>query len=134
MNGMVEDILTDSRMHLMHGTTTICSASAASTDEDLSAFLDCCEQSKSIRENMPHLADTRLEGPYFSPAQAGAQQPECMKQPTFPGSLFARLERGCGNIVRWSSASEVSGIIELGDILNQRGILPSIAHTMPTAT
>lgn len=128
MDGTVEAILCACRMHLRHGTTTLCPTSVASSDEELFPFFDSYEKAKAIRENMPHLAGIHLEGPYFSPAQAGAQQPECMKQP-LPDHYQRILERSHGNIVRWSSAPEVPGVIELGDRLQELGILPSIAHT-----
>lgn len=128
MDGTVEAVVTASRMHLRHGTTTLCPTSMASEDDELFAFFDSYEKAKNNHENMPHLAGIHLEGPYFSPAQAGAQQPECMKQP-FPDHYKRILEHSHGNIVRWSSAPEVSGVMELGDILDEQGILPSIAHS-----
>ncbi|HEY8421807.1 MAG TPA: N-acetylglucosamine-6-phosphate deacetylase [Thermoclostridium sp.] len=128
MDGTVDAVLTASRMHLRHGTTTLCPTSVASEDEELFGFMDSYQQARSVHENMPHLAGMHLEGPYFSPNQAGAQQPERMKQP-FPDHYIKILERSHGNIVRWSSAPEVPGVIELGDILVRNGILPAIAHT-----
>lgn len=128
MDGTVDAIVTASRMHLKHGTTTICPTSVASEDDELFEFMDCYEKAKSIKENMPHLAGIHLEGPYFSPSQAGAQQPERMKQP-LPDHYLRVLERSNGNIVRWSSAPEVPGVIEIGDELVRNGIIPSIAHT-----
>ncbi len=133
MDGTVEAVVTASRMHLRHGTTTLCPTSVASKDEELFPFFDSYEKAKDIRQNMPHLAGIHLEGPYFSPAQAGAQQPECMKQP-FPDHYKRILERSHGNVIRWSSAPEVPGVMELGDILTEQGILPSIAHTDADST
>ena len=128
MDGTVEAFVTAARLHLSHGTTTICPTSMACGDEALFAFLDAFDEAKSLKQNMPHLHGVHLEGPYFSPAQAGAQPPEFMKKP-FPDHFLRVLERGRGNIVRWSSAPEVEGVLELGDECVRRGILPSIAHT-----
>ena len=128
MDGTPEAIVTAARLHLSHGTTTLCPTSLACGDEALFAFLDAFAEAKTLKANMPHLHGVHLEGPYFSPAQAGAQPPEHMTKP-FPDHFRRVLERGRGNIVRWSSAPEVEGVLELGDECARLGILPSIAHT-----
>ncbi len=128
MDGTKEAYITACRMHLSHGTTSICPTSMASFDQELFAFLDAYDQAVSVKENMPHLLGVHLEGPYFSPAQAGAQPPLCMTKP-FPNHFFQVLERAGDKIVRWSSAPEVEGVLRLGDELHRRGILASMAHT-----
>lgn len=128
MDGTVEAVVTASRLHLFHGTTTLCPTSMASFDDELWTFLDAFDQAKSIKASMPHLHGIHLEGPYFSPQQAGAQPPECMTKP-FPDHFFSVIERSHGNIVRWSSAPEVDGVMAMGDECLRLGILPSIAHT-----
>lgn len=128
MDGTVEAFTTACRMHLSHGTTSICPTSMASDDQDLFAFLDAFNRAAEVKGNMPHLLGVHLEGPYFSPAQAGAQPPHCMTKP-FPGHFNRVLERAKGRIVRWSSAPEVEGVLEMGDLLQKRGILASMAHT-----
>lgn len=128
MDGTTDAIRTACRTHLRHGTTTIAPTSLASFDDELFAFFDAYDEVCSIKKGMPHLMGIHLEGPYFSPAQAGAQPPECMTVP-FPDHYQSVLDHSHGHIIRWSSAPEVAGVIELGDILAARGILPSIAHT-----
>lgn len=128
MDGTVEAIVTASRMHLRHGTTSVCPTTLCCPDEELYAFFDHYVQARAVRENMPRLIGIHMEGPYFSPAQAGAQPPAYMKTP-YPDHFVRTLERSGGNIVRWSCAPEVPGVLELGDELVKNGILPSIAHT-----
>ncbi len=128
MDATPEAILGAARAHLKHGTTTVCPTSMASDDDALFRFLDSFEEAKAHRAAMPHMPGVHLEGPYFSPAQAGAQPPKFMKRP-FPDHCFQVLERGRGHIVRWSCAPEVPGVLDLGDELVSRGILPSVAHT-----
>ena len=131
MDGTVQDILTAARAHMRHGTTTICPTSLTSSDEDLFLFFDNYIKAKDVTDNMPHLGGLHLEGPYFSPAQAGAQPPEYLLHPT-PEHYHMVLERAQGNIVRWSVAPELPGALELGDELARRGIWASIAHTDAT--
>ncbi len=128
MDGTPEAFLTACRMHLSHGTTSIMPTSMSCFDDELFLLFDCFEQAKQITDHMPHLLGLHLEGPYFSPEQAGAQPPECMTVP-FPHHFDEIISRSHGNIKRWSSAPEVPGVIELGERLQKLGILPSIAHS-----
>ena len=71
-----------------------------------------------------------LEGPYFSPSQCGAQDPNYLKKPC-PKEYnhFINISQ---DIVRWSIAPELEGAIEMGEELQRQHILPSIAHTDAT--
>lgn len=128
MDGTQQAVITAARMHLRHGTTSLCPTSMASNDEDLFRFFDCYRQAKDVRNAMPHLLGIHLEGPYFSPNQAGAQPPEYMKKP-YPEHAQTVLEHAQGDVVRWSCAPEVEGVLELGSLLQEQGILASIAHS-----
>lgn len=128
MDGTEEAILTAARAHLRHGTTTVCPTTLTCSDEELFRFFDHYARAKSVTEGMPHLGGIHLEGPYFSPAQAGAQPPQYLRIPE-PIHYEAILERAGRDIVRWSSAPELPGALELGDALARRGILASIGHT-----
>lgn len=116
------------RAHLAHGTTTLCPTSMASGDEDLQLFFSAFKEVKKDVRNMPNLPGVHLEGPYFSKEQAGAQPPECMKTP-FPEHFYKVLKWGEGMIIRWSSAPEVEGVLEMGKMLPEEQVLLSIAHT-----
>lgn len=128
MDGTPDAFLTACRMHLKHGTTSIMPTSMSCFDDELFQLFDCFETVKSVTDNMPHLLGLHLEGPYFSPEQAGAQPPECMNVP-FPHHFEEVIKRSHGNIKRWSSAPEVPGVCEMGPKLLELGILPSMAHT-----
>jgi N-acetylglucosamine-6-phosphate deacetylase len=121
-------IIVASRAHLAHGTTALCPTTLCCPDDELYAFFDRYERAKSVTDDMPRLLGIHLEGPYFSPAQAGAQAPAFMKKP-FPTHFHETMERARGNIIRWSCAPEVEGVLALGDLLEKNGILPAIAHT-----
>lgn len=128
MDGTAEDILTAARAHLRHGTTGICPTTLTSSDEELFCFFDSYRQAKTVTEQMPHLLGIHLEGPYFSPAQAGAQPPEYLVSPRREHYLEI-LDRGGGSIVKWSVAPELPGAMELGDELASRGILALMGHS-----
>ena len=71
-----------------------------------------------------------LEGPYFSPAQAGAQDPSQLRNPD-PAECAEILER-CPDILRWSLAPELPGALDLGQELKRRGITAAIGHSDAT--
>ena len=128
MDGHMEDILTAARAHLNHGTTGICPTTLTCSDEELFAFFESYGQARAVTEQMPHLLGIHLEGPYFSPAQAGAQPPKYLVHPR-PEHYHEILRRGQGNIVRWSAAPELPGALELGDELAGKGIKVSMGHS-----
>ena len=128
MDGHMEDILTAARAHLIHGTTGICPTTLTCSDEELFTFFESFRQAREVTEQMPHLLGIHLEGPYFSPAQAGAQPPKYLVHPR-PEHYHEILRRGQGNIVRWSDAPELPGALELGDELAGKGIKVSMGHS-----
>ncbi len=131
MDGTTEDVVAAARAHLRHGTTTIAPTSLTCPDEELFVFFDCYREAQHVTENMPRLAGIHLEGPYFSPAQAGAQPPHLLVNPR-PEQYLGILRRGEGLILRWSSAPELPGALRLGDELRERGIIASIGHSNAT--
>ena len=128
MDGHMEDILTAARAHLIHGTTGICPTTLTCSDEELFTFFESFRQAREVTEQMPHLLGIHLEGPYFSPAQAGAQPPKYLVHPR-PEHYHEILRRGQGTIVRWSAAPELPGALELGDELAGKGIKVSMGHS-----
>lgn len=128
MDGSAHDILTAARAHLKHGTTGLCPTTLTCSDEELFRFFCSYEEAKTVSEHMPHLLGIHLEGPYFSPAQAGAQPSEYLVSPKREHYMEI-LRRGNGNIVKWSIAPELPGALELGDELASRGILALMGHS-----
>lgn len=131
MDGTTEDILRAARAHLAHGTTTMLPTTLTCSDEELFLFFDQFEEARRVTQDMPRLPGVHLEGPYFSPAQAGAQPPQYLVTPR-RAHYEEILRRSHGNILRWSIAPELEGAMALGDLLAQQGILVSIGHSDAT--
>lgn len=131
MDGTAEDVVRAARAHLRHGTTTIAPTSLTCPDEELFVFFDCYREAQRETKDMPRLAGIHLEGPYFSPEQAGAQPPHLLVHPQ-KEAYREILRQGDGLIIRWSSAPELPGALELGDELRERGIIASIGHSNAT--
>ena len=129
MEGSAEAVAQMCRAHLAHGSTSMLPTVSA-------APLEVMEKaSAAIAEAMesgmaPNARGTFLEGPFLSPAQAGAQLPETLLTPAdtdFEG-FFGR----CREIRMIGAAPELRGAFELGEYCAARGITVSAAHTDAT--
>ncbi len=112
--------------HAKNGTTLLFPTTLASDNEELFRFLEVYENVKDSVEGAA-FGGLHLEGPYFAYEFRGAQDPGYLKNPD-PKDYLPVLESS-GDIRRWSIAPELPGALELGRLLQSKGILPSIAHT-----
>ena len=126
MDCTVEDCLTIAKTHMKHGTTLLYPTTLASDNKELFDFLDVYDKVKNQQEGAS-FGGLHLEGPYFAYAFRGAQDPKYLRDP-LPVEYMKILERS-KDIVRWSIAPELPGALSFGDVLTERSILPSIAHT-----
>ncbi len=118
------------RAHLKGGTTTIVPTfSSYPLDMLLSAisvFNDLKEREAQI-DGIPHLAGLHMEGPNFAAAQAGAQDPDVIHPPK--KEEYEAILAATPYVKRWSVAPELSGALEFGRYLSERGINASIGHS-----
>lgn len=130
MDGTVEAFLTAARMHAIHGTTLLCPTTLTSTNEILFESFETYK--KAVKENKDgaRFGGMHLEGPYFSPKFAGAQDPRYLRNPK-PSEYMEILDR-CPDLARWSFAPELDGSPEFAAELKRRGIVASIGHTDAT--
>ena len=127
MDGTVEAFLGVAETHAKYGTTAMVPTTLTSTNEELMTTFAVYQKAKSLNKKGAQFIGLHLEGPYFSPKQCGAQDPNHLKTPR-PDEYNAILEAS-QDIVRWSIAPELAGAVELGEKLKSCHILPSIAHT-----
>lgn len=114
--------------HLSHGTTTILPTVTASSMETMLRALSAMETligEKLAKANVPGV---HMEGPYFSPKQAGAQDPAFITDP-IPADYTALTQRYGKIIRRWSYAPERDRDQSFTRYLTAHGILPSAGHT-----
>ncbi|NDV82481.1 N-acetylglucosamine-6-phosphate deacetylase [Bacteroides sp. 51] len=121
-----EACLCIARTHARYGTTLLYPTTLASENEELFRFFDIYNRVKDQQEGAA-FGGLHLEGPYFSYAFRGAQDPKFLRNPE-PQEYMEILER-CSDITRWSLAPELPGALAFADELCKRGIKPSIAHT-----
>ena len=118
------------RTHAEHGTTTLLPTLLSASTEEIFGALSIFEKIKNTPHDGANMPGLHLEGPYFSPKQCGAQDPNQVRRPD-PAEYMKCLEAS-SSIMRWSAAPELPGAPEFARELTRRGILPSIAHTDAT--
>ena len=130
MDGTVEAFLRIAEVHAKYGTTAMVPTTLTCTDEELMNTFTIYKKAKVLNNKGAKFIGIHLEGPYFSPSQCGAQDPNYLKKPC-PKEYnhFINISQ---DIVRWSVEPELEGAIEMGEELQRQHILPSIAHTDAT--
>ncbi len=127
LDGTAEAFLTASETHAKHGVTTIIPTATSGTLEETLAMEKVYEEAVARNERGADMPGLHLEGPYFAPGQAGAQDPKLLRNPD-PAEYMLLLD-SCKHILRWSIAPELPGALELGRELKRRGILAAVGHT-----
>jgi len=127
MDGTCEAFLGAAEMHGMHGTTSILPTTLTSTNEELMQTFEIFREAKARNEKGAQFLGLHLEGPYFAMSQRGAQDPRYIRNPE--KNEYEKILSLSGDIVRWSIAPELDGAIEMGRVLRDMGILPSIGHS-----
>lgn len=127
MDGTEEAFLKIAETHAQYGTTAMLPTTLTSENEELYQTLALYKQANKNNNKGAQFLGMHLEGPYFSMAQRGAQDPRYIRNPD-PSEYLDILSRS-KDIKRWSAAPELKGAIEFGNELRSRGILVAMAHT-----
>ena len=127
MDGTPEAYENALALHASHGTATLLPTTLTSSDEELFHAFDVYRRVQDT-ELGTMLGGLHLEGPYFSPAQAGAQDPRYLRVPERE-HYEKILSEGRGIIRRMSVAPELEGALELGTRLSEEGICASMGHS-----
>lgn len=130
MDGTLEAYLTAARMSARHGATLVYPTTLTSSNEVLFDTFDLYEQAVAANTEGAAFGGLHLEGPYFNPKQAGAQDPRYLRNPQ-PEDYLEILSRS-NNIARWSFSPELDGAPELAAELSKRGIIAAAGHTDAT--
>ncbi len=130
MDGTLEAYLTAARMSARHGATLVYPTTLTSSNEVLFDTFDLYEQAVAANTDGAAFGGLHLEGPYFNPKQAGAQDPRYLRNPQ-PEDYLEILSRS-NNIARWSFSPELDGAPEFAAELSKRGIIAAAGHTDAT--
>lgn len=127
----VEDVIKACNFHAKYGVTSVCpTMSAAPFPVMKEAVKNVCMAMESGKV-LPNLLGAHLEGPYFSPKQAGAQCPDFITPPKKEEYEKLIEEYGKG-IKRWSYAPELDKNGEFCKYITDNGIIASAGHTDAT--
>ena len=114
--------------HLSHGTTTIV---PTVTSVDYPAI---CRSLENVRQcvrrglSKANIYGVHLEGPYFSPKQCGAQNPDSITTPV--QEAYTALIREYPDVIkRWSYAPELDPDGTFAKYLAEHAIVASMGHT-----
>ncbi len=136
MDGDAAAILSVCRLHARFGTTTLYPTTLSATEEDLDTFFSSLEDAvreqarAASRERGARIGGVHVEGPWFSPIMAGAQDPRFLRTPDTEQMerLLARSDR----IAMVTMAPELDGAYECAVQLAARGVLPAMGHSNAT--
>lgn len=130
MEGSLEALAVIAQAHAEGGTTSWLATTLTAPIDEIEKALQAIEKAMEAPPSGAKLLGAHLEGPYFHPEQAGAQNPMYLKLPN-PGEYNDLLNKfSC--IKRVSAAPELPGALELGQELRRRGILAAIGHSNAT--
>ncbi|HSN74237.1 MAG TPA: N-acetylglucosamine-6-phosphate deacetylase [Anaerolineae bacterium] len=118
--------------NLRRGVTSLLATTATAPIDDLVACLEFARGWMSTPQPGSQVLGVHLEGPYFHPAQAGAQDPAALRTPD-DGSVDRLLDHA--DVVRMMSyAPELPGGLALTRRLTTLGIVPAAGHSMARDT
>ncbi len=126
MEGTADSVLAMANAHAYYGTTTIVPTAWTAPMNEIEAAIDAVKEASAMPCNAT-IPGIHLEGPFLSPEQAGAQLPGALKEPAVADwkKLFERWDK----ILMVGAAPELSGALEMGDWLAEKGIAVSVAHS-----
>ncbi len=125
--GTPEEIKAGCEAHAQYGTTTIVPTTVTASFENILSAIKNMRKAAEITTDCT-VAGCHLEGPFFSPKQAGAQDPATLVDPNVDW-LEAFCQAWPGGIRIMGAAPELNGGLEFGKELKKRGIVATIAHS-----
>ncbi len=134
IDGTEEAFTKAMRAHLLGGTTTIVPTFSSADIETYRTAIAAYGEIKASwneKSGLPRPGGIHMEGPYFSEAQAGAQDPSVIRAPK--KEEYEYLLSLTDDIVRWAAAPELDGAMEFAGYLSSRGIGVSIGHSDATS-
>ncbi len=131
MDGTVDAFLGIARIHAEHGTTAMVPTTLTAELDDLLHTLIVYDEANKVNQQGSQFLGMHIEGPYFALNQKGAQDPRYIRLPQ--RSEYEKIVNHSKNILRWSAAPEMAGVLEFARYIGSHDILPCIAHSDATS-
>jgi N-acetylglucosamine-6-phosphate deacetylase len=126
MDATVESLHRMTEQHAGHGTTSLVATTLSSTHEKIAKALDNVKKVMALPPAGARVLGAHLEGNYFAPAMAGAQNPQFLYPPA-SDDYMDFIDRGC--VRRVAAAPELPGALEMARKIAPMGIQFSIGHS-----
>jgi N-acetylglucosamine-6-phosphate deacetylase len=127
MDNTVDAFLAIAETHARYGTTSMMPTTLSSEKTDLLDTLATYDQALPQNTRGAQFIGLHIEGPYFSMAQRGAQDPRYIRNPD--PAEYEEILSASRHIKRWSAAPELKGALEFAACMGRNGVLAAIAHT-----
>lgn len=114
--------------HAMHGTTSIVPTLLSADRQETLFAIKQYLQAKRRCKITNNLLGIHLEGPYLSPAMAGAMLPSQLRNPS-EAEYMQLFDAAEGQLLRWTAAPELDGALRFGKEMSKRGVVMSIGHS-----
>ena len=121
-----EEMAIIAKNHLEHGTTTMVATTLTARWNILENSLKTFKEYKEENPDSP-LVGVHMEGPWFSPAQSGAQDPSYMRDPS--ADDIKKLKSEYPFLLRVSAAPEIDKDMQFGKACVELGVVASAGHT-----
>ncbi len=128
--GNADAILTAAKFHAQNGTAVLLPTASTAPDELYFKFFAAYEEALKQNDEGAAMPGLHMEGPNFSLAQVGAQDPRYVVPPQ--KDSYEKLYAACNKILRWDVAAERDEDMAFGRWLNDHGIVASIGHSDAT--
>lgn len=126
MDATPESLLSLARFHCKHGTTSLLPTTCSESHNKIKAAVENVRMVMDQPSAGARILGVHLEGNYFAPKMAGAQNPKYLYPPE-NDDYMDFIESGV--VRRVSAAPELPGALEMGKKLSAMGIQMSIGHS-----
>ncbi len=123
-----EEAVRAANYHFGHGVTSILPTTLASDRENTLRALENLRAAAASGKLKGSIVGAHIEGPYFAPSMAGAQNPKYLTDPV-KEDYEEILNRFGGFVKKWSYAPERDKGGEFCRYISRRGVLASAGHT-----
>jgi len=127
LRSSVDDVISCSKAHMNHGTTSMVPTVSSASNELIRESIENIKEATSKMTKGPEILGVHLEGPYFAMSQRGGQAAKYVRNPI--KEEYMNIVESFDNILRWSLAPELSGALEMAKELTKRKIRLSIGHS-----
>ncbi|MEO5582409.1 MAG: N-acetylglucosamine-6-phosphate deacetylase [Saprospiraceae bacterium] len=131
MDGTTEAFHAIAQIHALHGTTSMVPTTLTAETDDLLHILSTYKKANEENKQGSRFLGIHIEGPYFALNQRGAQDPRYIRKPH--KSEYEKIISHSDDIIRWSAAPEIEGVMEFARYIRGHNILPCIAHSDATS-